>query len=315
MVNFRFHIISLIAVFLALGLGVLMGSTVLDDQIVDRLDREIRDVRNESSARKAENDRLKDELGRAEAYMRDAASFTVAGRLTSVPVAVFAERGVDGGIVDDTVALLEDAGAVAPAIYWLEEPWQLRDSEEVNALKAASGATGNAAAVREQALGELVERLTRPVDTTTPPATDILVSLRDAGFVGIDGDEAAVAAFPDRPASAILITGPDSRLAGSDVTVEMARVFADDGVPAVVAEAYVDRDDPDAPDRGESVAAVRSDEELANQVSTLDDLELVQGRVTAVIALEGAADGIVGHYGYGGGATNSVPTPPTTVAS
>ena len=315
MVNFRFHIISLIAVFLALGLGVLMGSTVLDDQIVDRLDREIGDVRNEASARKAENDRLKDELERAEAYMRDAASFTVAGRLTSVPVAVFAERGVDGGVVDDTVALLEDAGAVAPAIYWLEEPWQLRDSKEVNDLKEASGATGNAADVRAEALGELVARLTQPVDLTNPPTTDVLTSLRDAGFVGIDGDDGAVAAFPDAPASAILITGPDSRLTGSDVTVEMARTFADDSVPTVVAEAYVDRDDPDAPDRGESVAAVRSDDDLSTEVSTLDDLELVQGQVTAVIALQGAADGIIGHYGYGGGATNSVPSPPTTVAS
>ena len=314
MVNFRFHIISLIAVFLALGLGVLMGSTVLDDQIVDRLDREISDVRNESSARKAENDRLKDELERAEAYMRDAAAFTVAGRLPSVPVAVFAERGVDGRVVDDTVAMLEDAGAVAPAIYWLEEPWQLRDSEEVNALKEASGATGNAADVRAEALDELVERLTQPIDTTALPTTDILASLRDAGFVGVDGDEAAVAVFPDRAASAILITGPDSRLNGSDVTVEMARTFAADGVPAVVAEAYVDRDEPDAPDRGESVAAVRSDEELSAEVSTLDDLELVQGQVTAVIALEGTADGIVGHYGYGGGATRSVPTPPTVAS-
>jgi len=39
MINFRFHLVSLIAVFLALGLGILVGSTVVDQVIVDRLDR------------------------------------------------------------------------------------------------------------------------------------------------------------------------------------------------------------------------------------------------------------------------------------
>ena len=38
MINFRFHLVSLIAVFLALGLGILVGSTVIDQGIVDRLD-------------------------------------------------------------------------------------------------------------------------------------------------------------------------------------------------------------------------------------------------------------------------------------
>ena len=37
MINFRFHIVSLIAVFLALALGVVMGSTVIDRAIVDGL--------------------------------------------------------------------------------------------------------------------------------------------------------------------------------------------------------------------------------------------------------------------------------------
>ena len=30
MINFRFHLVSLIAVFLALALGVVMGATVID---------------------------------------------------------------------------------------------------------------------------------------------------------------------------------------------------------------------------------------------------------------------------------------------
>ena len=39
MINFRFHIVSLIAVFLALALGIVMGATVVNRAIVDRLNR------------------------------------------------------------------------------------------------------------------------------------------------------------------------------------------------------------------------------------------------------------------------------------
>ena len=44
--------------FLALGLGILVGSTVVDQGIVDRLDREISSVRKENSERKATNEVL-----------------------------------------------------------------------------------------------------------------------------------------------------------------------------------------------------------------------------------------------------------------
>ena len=67
MINFRFHLVSLIAVFLALGLGILVGSTVVDQVIVDRLDREIRTARRDTATVQAENRRLSDEgeIGRA----------------------------------------------------------------------------------------------------------------------------------------------------------------------------------------------------------------------------------------------------------
>ena len=58
MINFRFHLVSLIAVFLALGLGILVGSTVVDQVIVDRLDSEISSVSHESNQLKSENSQL-----------------------------------------------------------------------------------------------------------------------------------------------------------------------------------------------------------------------------------------------------------------
>ena len=61
MINFRFHIVSLIAVFLAVGLGILVGSTVVDQKIVNRLDSEIKHANKENSQRKAQSKVLDDQ--------------------------------------------------------------------------------------------------------------------------------------------------------------------------------------------------------------------------------------------------------------
>ena len=82
MINFRFHLVSLIAVFLALGLGILVGSTVVDQKIVNRLDREISSVRKENSdARKTANKALAEENSRLQKFIDEAAPFVGDARL------------------------------------------------------------------------------------------------------------------------------------------------------------------------------------------------------------------------------------------
>ena len=56
MINFRYHLVSIVAVFLALGIGIIMGTAVIDRAVVDRLERQqddldkrIDDVRSENS--------------------------------------------------------------------------------------------------------------------------------------------------------------------------------------------------------------------------------------------------------------------------
>ena len=44
MVNLRYHVVSLVAVFLALGIGIVMGATVIDRVTVDALNNRVHDV-------------------------------------------------------------------------------------------------------------------------------------------------------------------------------------------------------------------------------------------------------------------------------
>ena len=86
MVNFRFHLVSLIAVFLALGLGILTGSAVVNQATVQTIRREIKDVRAEVNNLRSANGQLKDDLNRSNAFLADSAAYAVEGRLLAVPV-------------------------------------------------------------------------------------------------------------------------------------------------------------------------------------------------------------------------------------
>src|SRR5207237_9891670 len=97
MINFRFHIVSLIAVFLALALGIVMGATVVNRAIVDRLNSRIDTVEKNANARKTESDQLRGQVGQLNGYIDGTTDYAVAGRLDATTVATTAKRGVEDG--------------------------------------------------------------------------------------------------------------------------------------------------------------------------------------------------------------------------
>lgn len=115
MINIRYHIVSIAAVFLALGIGTALGSTFLDRYTVNVLDTNIRSAETRIKAANEENRRLNGHLDEAEA--RDKSLIQAAGLvplsadLTDVPVLVVAAAGVDQTTVDGVLTTLGRSGA------------------------------------------------------------------------------------------------------------------------------------------------------------------------------------------------------------
>lgn len=114
MINIRYHIVSITAIFLALGIGTLLGSTFLDRATVDQLDRNIRNAEARIADTEAENRRLQELVDRADERdlgLTRASEALLDGQLTDQPVLVVAAPGVDQATIDTLRLILVNADA------------------------------------------------------------------------------------------------------------------------------------------------------------------------------------------------------------
>jgi len=305
-INFRFHLISLIAVFLALAVGVVMGYAVLGQPTVDTLQSRVNTVEARANKIRSENGDLRAEQKRLQSVLRDIDEFAATNRLDGASVLPVAVRGVDGAQVTETVQLARRAGATAPGIVWLEEKWGIEKEEDAAALAAIVGASGTSrAAIRDAAAKALATRL-----ATGPPSgrADLLTQLRDAGFIAIDavdGVEFDPAKFDGRTSRVLVIGGNDTKVSFDHSALPLTRALVAGGRLVVVADSLRNIDG--APDRGVELGVIRDDRELASQVSTVDNFDTTDGPVTAVLVLADRGQGGIGHYGFGKGADRAVP--------
>ena len=310
MINFRFHIASLIAVFLALALGIVMGATVVNRAIVDRLNSRIDTVEKNANARKTESDQLRGQVGQLNGYIDGTKDYAVAGRLDATTVATIATRGVDADAVKQTVALAQQAGARAPGILWLEGKLALSDADAVRQLGDLLGKTGqNAKATRDEAWNALANRVATGGGAAAN-GRDLLTALADAGFisfepVGNQDNNFSAASFSGGDVRVLLIDGTNGQVNGNEVLAPLSNALVSNRLRLVVGDVFAQKNG--GPKRGAMLAPIRESDALKQAVSTVDDVDLVEGSVASVLALADLNRNVVGQYGYGSGATKSAP--------
>lgn len=354
MVTFRFYVVSIVAFFLALAVGVVLGS-VLDERIADSLQDRLDGVEASLDETVAAIDDKNAEIERLERYIEASAPFAVQGRLRGTAGLVVAELGVDGAAVEDQVRRLREAGSRVEGIVWLEPRWDLGDEADREAAAELVGLDADAArddiqaALREQLLdlasGSSAEGEEQPSDaptttdapattdptaepslpdpdpgepattepTTTEPATTEptttevaaplvfdsaeLRALVDAGLIrlqNVDGDVGEDAG----ELVVVAATGPGSTLARPGAaSIDLVRSAAERELPSVLAEVPATPDEDEQVERGTIIAAALESGPVG--FSTVDDLDLIAGRVATALALAEGRDGRVGRYGYG----------------
>ncbi|MDE0804768.1 MAG: copper transporter [Acidimicrobiales bacterium] len=137
MINLRYHIVSLTAVFLAMGIGLALGSTFLERATVDNFDGQLDSLQTRLEDREDRIGQLQNEADRRselDEALDEQASGLLAGRLDGVPVVVLSSRGVEETDVRAAVQSLVVASADVQGTWWLTDRWRLDDDGEVSDL-------------------------------------------------------------------------------------------------------------------------------------------------------------------------------------
>ncbi len=307
MVNFRFYLVSITAVFLALAVGIGLGATVVDQATVEALQRRLDGVSNRVDRTDRENERLQRELARWSQFSEEASNETVEGRLTNVPVVVVAVQGTPRPPVEALQASLVAAGARYQGTVWLTSKLRLDKVEDMLSLASIVGATFRAPEpVRQKALSRMAASL------SGGEAPGVLTALRDAAFVDVEapaGDDSVLAAGASASTHFIVVSSAEAEVPNDQLALPLVEQLAGAARGRVLAaEPGRDPQGRDQPaQRAVFVGPIRENPALAALVSTVDNLEDFRGRFATVYALRELIKGKVGHFGVGPRVTGLVP--------
>ena len=135
MINLRYHIVSITAVFLALGIGLVFGAAFINSATVDVLDRNLTAIERQNEDLQTENAGLERRVGAAAAAEQElreqGLAQLVAGHLEAVPVLVIAVEGVDEDVVRAAADAAAAAGAQLGGVLWLTDRLLLDDEAEI----------------------------------------------------------------------------------------------------------------------------------------------------------------------------------------
>ncbi len=290
MFDFRYHVASLIAVFIALVIGILVGIGLsgrgfVSDAERTNLEATITGLRGERDSGRAALALATARQATADSYLADTYPTLVAGRLRGLRIAVVSVGSIDQAVDRAITQAVRDAGGRIVRVRVLRIPLDVAGVERIlakrPALKVFSGVE-KAGDLGRGVAAELVDG----------GKTPLLDALGDALLEERDGSgqplvDAIVISRPAPPQQGL----PQKFLAG------VYAGLADGGLPAVGVERATPR-----------LSAVPAF--IRAGLSTVDSVDTSVGRLALVLELAGAASG---HYGVGPAATDGILPPfPTT---
>lgn len=296
MISFRYHVVSIAAVLLALAAGVALGGGPLSE-----IGRGAGDAATQRAEERAAE--LTDALDRAQATaaFQDGLASSVGldaieGRLARRPVSIVTLPGADQEIVDGLADMVTRAGGSVAGTYAaqpaLVDPQQksLVDTLGAQVLETLPDTGVEADAATYERMGQLIGRAVATTeDRGAPvggPGEDILSSLRGAELLTVSGGGQVRGSLvlvvlgdqsPETEGIANIIGG----LATGIGTAADGLVIAGTTESATVGV----------------LGLLRDEVSITSNVSSVDSVQTASGRVAAVLALAATPGSDPGHYG------------------
>lgn len=305
MINFRYHVVSLTAVFLALAIGLVVGTAALNGPVADTLKDRVEAVGKDNSNLREQVNQLKEEVNREEDFATEAAPALANNKLTGRRLLVVVlPTGQDHA--DEVIAMLTVAGAKVTGRVTIQDKFLApENSVELLGLAdrasqptvPAAGLPLNSDGVETSSALLATALLERTPAVAASDLTAVLTAYATPGYLATDEDVTGGAE------ATVIVSGlpPVDRDAEkkNQAALTLATQFAK-SKPLVVAGSGIGD--------GNLVSGVRGDPTLVKSISTVDNVNTSQGQlVTALATAERLVQGNAGQYGLAPGAASLMP--------
>ncbi|WP_229402822.1 copper transporter [Micromonospora okii] len=310
MINFRYHVVSLTAVFLALAIGLVVGTAALNGPVADSLKERVNGLSKDNQQMRQAVSNMQKELEMEEQFASEIAQIVLPGKLANRRVLLLTlPSGRDHA--EGVLKMLQAAGAGVTGRVDLQDKFINPDNNNnlmelaVTAARPtapASGLPGNGHGVETSGalLASVLLDRTGGAPVTEADRKSVLASYSDAGYLTTDervtGPAEAVVLVSGQP-----YVDKDSAKKDESV-VKIAEQFDRTGAIVVAGNGSAG---------GNVVAVVRGDPVLSQTISTVDDANTTQGQLVTSLALaQQLVEKKAGQYGVGDNASALLPRLP-----
>lgn len=328
-IDFKYHMVSLVAVFLALAVGIILGAGPLRGQLSQALEKQVTEIGDERNVLRERVDVAQQRADDKDTLLDSLLPGAVAGTLTDRRVTLVEMPGADTAVADELAGALSASGAQVVARTAIERTWM--DAETTADRQSAAAELLPTFTGLDPAIEATPEALLATVLAGPKEVDDVLAwsqaegRLNDLGGIDTDRPTGEVGAVPQTPAAVapevvVVISGgidaaslatDSTATAGLAIRLAIVSALAEQDVPTVVigggAESYAD---PQSVAEDPLVAAVRGSMALDNVVSSVDNIESPAGLIAATWATGLVIDGDQGHYGVAADAQSPAPPVP-----
>lgn len=315
MIDFRYHLVSLIAVFLAVALGIVIGTTQLNGPVLSNLQGQVKSLQNDKRTLENHTRTLQTEVDGSQSFDQAVGPALVHDSLPGGRVLlVVADDGVAQQSVDGITALVAKAGGTVTGAIRLQPAYS--DPATTSSLQSYVTGPGLPPVTLPQATdtGHLVAALLAQVllmpekggraMATPGEVSSVLAGLSALKVLQQDSPSVTPADYAVILTSGAM-TGPDAATRIGTV-VDLVSALDAVGMGTVVAG------DPASTAGTGLVGVIRAAPALSAAVSTVDNADSPAGWISAVLALGPEAKGTSGKYGTG---QDTQPVPPVAAST
>ncbi len=283
--GFKYHVVTISAIFFALTVGIVIGSLFLSPRVANRQTLALNNIRatliKDNADKKVELKQRQDELDRDEKLLAVALPSAVRSVLTDVPIAIV-QTGDYPEPLTGILETLRAAGARITSVTTIERPFAQPDELLNTTLTSARDAaqtplpagSGMKFPTTRAALADTLATILAKGDT---PAHLLIPDLERAGLLRSEPDSDYT--LPARYVVLLGGTRDDSSIRTGNVDLPLIAALQAQGLTVVACEPR---------DAAQSDIKAYHDANLG--IGTVDNVDTYLGRWSLVWALQGAKD-------------------------